>query len=89
LVLQITAGSLASVIAFCFFTWSFKLYTNNEKNKHILFATIGYAIIWEAFGLMGIYGTFDWKDIVAGFISGGITFILKEFMNKKILKEKE
>ena len=73
-----TIGSLASVIAACFFFWSFKNYSNKEKNKQIILFTLVYTIIWEPLGLIGIHGTFDWKDIVAGFISGILTYLLKE-----------
>ena len=58
-----TIGSLASVIGFCFFIWGFKDYSNIEKNKQILIVTLIYAFIWEIFGLLKIYGTFDIKDI--------------------------
>ena len=78
-----TVGSVVSVIGFCFFIWSFKAYSNKEKNKQIILATIIYAFIWEFFGYLNIYGTFDVKDVIAGVISGIMTFILKEFIDYK------
>jgi protein-S-isoprenylcysteine O-methyltransferase Ste14 len=81
-----TIGSIVSVIAFCFLFWTFKDYSNSEKNKHILIAVIVYSIIWEPMGLTGLHGTFDWKDIVATILSGLLTFILKEIINKSYLK---
>jgi hypothetical protein len=79
-----TIGSLVSVIGLCFFIWTFKPYSNNEKNKQIVIAVMIYALIWEPLGLIGIHGTFDWKDIVATIISGYLTFLLKERVNKYI-----
>lgn len=81
-----TIGSLVSVIGICFFFWGIKDFTNKDKNKHILLATFIYAIFWEILGLMGIHGTFDWKDIIAGFLSGLLTFILKNIIEKKGVK---
>lgn len=78
-----TIGSVVSVIGFCFFIWSFKAYSNKEKNKQIILTTIIYAFIWEFFGYLNIYGTFDVKDVIAGVISGIMTFILKEFIDYK------
>ncbi len=78
-----TIGSLVSVIGFCFFIWGFKDYSNIEKNKQILIATLIYAFIWELFGFLKIYGTFDFKDIIAGVISGIITYFLKELIDNK------
>ncbi|UMB60751.1 hypothetical protein MHL31_00725 [Lutibacter sp. A80] len=78
-----TIGSLVSVVGFCFFIWSFKAYSNKEKNRQIILATIIYAFVWELFGYLNIYGTFDFKDIIAGVISGIITFILKELIDSK------
>ena len=77
-----TIGSLVSVVGFCFFAWTFKNYTDNQKNKHIIVATIIYGFVWELFGFIGIYGTFDWKDIVGGIISGVITFLIKELIKR-------
>jgi len=77
-----TIGSLVSVIGFCFLIWSFKNYPDKKKNQHILIAMTIYTVFWESLGLFGIYGTFDWKDIVAGVISGGLTYILKELIEK-------
>ncbi|MFA8433552.1 MAG: hypothetical protein ACEPOZ_03450 [Marinifilaceae bacterium] len=79
-----TIGSLVSVIGICFLFWGTENYSNKEKNKHIFLATIIYSVIWEPLGLLGIHGTFDWKDIIATFISGIITFLLKEIIEKKI-----
>lgn len=33
-------------------------------------------------GFLGIYGTFDWKDSMAVFISEAITFFAKSFIEK-------
>ncbi len=77
-----TIGSLVSVIGFCFFFWSFREYSNKEKNKHIVIATLIYSFGWEFFGFLGIYGTFDKKDIVAALFSGVITFITKEIIER-------
>ena len=79
-----TIGSLASVVAFCCFVWSWKSYSNKEMNFQIVIATITYSIIWEAFGYYGIYGTYDVKDVVAVIISCVITYILKEVIEQKI-----
>jgi hypothetical protein len=84
-----TIGSLVSVIGLCFFYWSFKSYSNNEKNKHIIISVLVYSLIWEPMGLIGIHGTFDWKDIVATIISGILTFLLKEIIDKNWVKEYE
>ena len=80
-----TIGSLVSVIGFCFFIWGFKNYSNIEKNKQILLSTLIYAFIWEFFGFLKIYGTFDYKDIIAGVISGIMTYFLKELIENKSL----
>jgi hypothetical protein len=83
-----TIGSLVSVIGFCFFIWGFKDYSNIEKNKQILIVTLIYAFIWEIFGLLKIYGTFDIKDMIAGVISGIMTYFIKELIeNKSVLKK--
>ncbi|MDQ2180514.1 hypothetical protein [Marinifilum sp. D714] len=82
-----TIGSLVSVIGFCFFVWGFKDYSNKEKNKHILLATIIYSVVWEPLGWLGIHGTFDWKDIIASFISGAIALALKEIVERSISAE--
>ena len=76
-------GSLVSVIAFCTLVWSQKDYTNKEKNQHIILATIIYAVLWELAGYFNIYGTFDIKDVVAGFLSGILTYILKNVIENK------
>lgn len=78
-----TIGSLVSVIGFCFFVWSFKNYSDRDKNKQIILATIIYTVLWESLGILGIHGTFDWKDIAAGIISGAITYGLKSYIEKK------
>jgi len=84
-----TIGSLVSVIGFCFFIWGFKDYSNIEKNKQIIIATFIYAFIWELVGLLKIYGTYDFKDIIAGVISGIITYLLKELIeNKSVIKKR-
>ena len=79
-----TIGSLVAVIGLCFFFWTFKTYPNKEKNKHIIVAVIIYSLIWEPMGLIGLHGTFDCKDIIASFISGFLTFGLKELIDKRI-----
>lgn len=79
-----TIGSLVSVIGFCFFLWSFKSYSDKEKNQCILMGMTIYTVFWESLGLFGIHGTFDWKDIVAGVISGGVTYLLKELIDKRL-----
>ncbi len=78
-----TIGSLVSVIGFCFFIWSFKAYSNKEKNRQIILVTIIYAFVWEFLGYLNIYGTFDIKDVIAAIISGLLTFFLKEFIDCK------
>ena len=83
-----TIGSLVSVIGFCFFIWGFKNYSNVEKNKQILLSTLIYAFIWEFFAFLKIYGTFDYKDIIAGVISGIMTYFLKELIENKSLIKK-
>jgi len=72
-----TIGSLVSVIAFCTIIWGLKDYSDKEKNIQIILATFIYAVFWEFFGYLNIYGTFDKKDIIAGLISGIITFLIK------------
>lgn len=76
-----TIGSLVSVVGFCFLAWSLKNYTDNQKNKQIILTTIIYGFVWEFFGYIEIYGTFDWKDIIGAIISGVFTFIIKEIIN--------
>lgn len=83
-----TIGSLASVIAACFFIWSLKNYTNKEKNQHIVKITLVYTIFWEPLGLLGIHGTFDWKDIIAGLLSGVLTYYLKEQIEQNYILKK-
>ena len=78
-----TLGSLISVICFCFIVWGFKDFSSSEKNKHIILATIGYSIIYEPLGLLGIHGTFDWFDMIAAILSGIIAFIIKEIIERK------
>lgn len=53
-------------------------------NKQIILAILIYSLIWEPLGLIGVHGTFDWKDIVAVFISGGLTYLLKEVIERKM-----
>lgn len=86
-----TIGSLVSVIGICFLFWGVKDYSSKEKNKQIVLATIIYSVVWEPLGILGIHGTFDWKDIVAAFISGILTFLLKEIIerNKTISNKTE
>ena len=78
-----TIGSLFSVIVFCTIVWGLKEYSNKEKNKQIVLATITYAFLWELMGYFHIYGTFDKKDIIAGILSGIITFFVKIIMERK------
>lgn len=75
-------GSFFSVFTFCFITWGLKEYSNKEKNRHILLATLVYAFLWEFVGYLGIYGTFDVKDIFAGIISGVIAYLVKLIIEK-------
>jgi len=82
-----TIGSLVSVVGFCFFIWSTKDYSNSEKNKHLILATILYSLVWEFFGYLKIYGTFDYKDIIAGLISGILTFMIKELIEKRLKRK--
>jgi len=82
-----TIGSLVSVIACCFFFWSFKYFSNRDKNKIILLVSFTYGIVFELLGVFNIHGTPDWKDVVASFVSGSICFIIKEVINKFIVKE--
>jgi len=81
-----TIGSLVCVLGICFLFWGVKSFSNKEKNKHIILATIIYSVIWEPLGLIGLHGTFDWKDIVAVFISGALTYLLKEIIEWKMSK---
>lgn len=83
-----TIGSLASVICSCFIFWTFKTYSNKEKDKQIMLSVATYSIIWEPMGLIGLHGTFDWKDIVAVLISGLITYRIKEFIEKQMPENK-
>lgn len=78
-----TIGSLVCVLAICFVFWGIKEYSQKEKNKQIVAATVLYSVIWESLGLPGIHGTFDWKDIAAVFISGLLTYFLKERIEQK------
>ncbi len=84
-----TIGSLVSVIGFCFFVWSLKNYSDPQKNKQIIIVTFIYSFFWESLGLIGIHGTFDWKDIIAAIISGGITYLIKEKLKKTSQKNSE
>ena len=76
-------GSLASVIGFCFLVWGINEYSDRQKNTHIIMMTITYGIVWEIFGLFGIHGTFDWKDIIAATFSGIFTYYIKEVIKKR------
>ncbi len=73
-------GSFFSVFTFCFVIWGIKDYTKREKNIHILLVTLTYSILWEFFGYIGIYGTFDIKDVFAGIISGVIAYFFKNII---------
>jgi hypothetical protein len=81
-----TIGSLVCVLGICSLFWGVKSYSSRDKNKHIILATIIYSFIWEPLGLIGLHGTFDWKDIIAVFISGISTYFLKEIIERKINK---
>ena len=81
-----TIGSLVSVVGSFFFLAGIKTYTAKEKNKMIVSLTLVYGVVWEILGLLNLHGTFDWKDIVATFISGGITYLLKELLDWKRTK---
>ncbi len=83
-----TIGSLVSVIGFCFFIWSFKNYHDSQKNKEIVIAIIMYGFVWEFFGLLGIHGTFDWKDIIATVVSGLLTYLIKELIKRQFETQK-
>jgi len=76
-------GSLASVIGFCCFVWAFKIFSNKEMNAQIILVTFIFSFLWEFFGYLNIYGTFDWKDVVAGLLSGLVTFFIKQSVEKK------
>lgn len=78
-----TIGSFVAVLGFCFFVWGIKEYSNKEKNKQIIIATLIYSFGWELFGYLGIYVTYDKKDIIAALISGLITFLIKEIIDRK------
>jgi len=78
-----TIGSFVSVIACCFFMWGIKNDSDSQKNKQILIVTIIYGLVWESSGLIGLHGTFDWKDIIAATLSGILTYFIKELVNKQ------
>ena len=71
-------GSLISVVAFCFIMWSMKPYSSKEKNRHILITTFIYSFFWEFLGFINLWGTFDYKDVIAGLVSGFLTFIIEK-----------
>ena len=71
-----TIGSLVAVIAYCCYLWSTKEYSISIKKKHVFYVTITYAFLWEFLGFAGIYGTFDWKDVIASIISGVLSYFL-------------
>ncbi len=70
-------GSLVAVPAFCFLVWGFRPYSNREKNIQILMTTLIYGILWESVGWIGLYGTADWKDVLAANIGGIFTYVVK------------
>lgn len=78
-----TIGSLIAVIGFCFALWGFKEFPNSEMNIQIILVTLAYSVIYEPLGLIGIHGTFDWYDMIAAGISGALTFIIKEIIERK------
>lgn len=81
-------GSFFSVVVFCSFIWSFKDFNSKEKNHQIIVITIIYACVWEFIGWVGIYGTFDIKDMIAGVIGGIITFFIKDIVENRFMKKK-
>jgi hypothetical protein len=83
-----TIGSLISVFSFCFIIWSIKGYSNKEKNWHIITTTFIYAFLWEFLGFFNFWGTFDIKDIIAGILSGILTFVIKYHIEKSFTKQK-
>ncbi len=82
-------GSLFSVIGFCSLVWGIRSYSSMEKNMQIIITTIIYSFFWELLGFLNIHGTFDWKDIWAGITSGLLTYILKELLDKRVIKRTE
>ncbi|MGV8828199.1 MAG: hypothetical protein ACWA6U_07745 [Breznakibacter sp.] len=82
-------GSLFSVIGFCSLVWGIRSYSSQEKNMQIITTTIIYSFFWEFLGFLDLHGTFDWKDIWAGIISGLLTYILKELLDKRAIKGAE
>lgn len=76
-------GSLVSVVAFCCLVWAFKEYPKKAMNQQIMLCTLIYAIGWELLAWLGWHGTFDWKDIIAGLVSGAMTFLIKEKLEKR------
>lgn len=82
-------GSLFSVIGFCSLVWGIRSYSSKEKNIQIIITTITYSFFWELLGFLNIHGTFDWKDIWAGMLSGLLTYILKELLDKRVIKRAE
>lgn len=78
-----TIGSLIAVPGFCFMLWGYREFPNSKMNIHIVLATLVYSIIWEPLGLIGVIGTFDWYDMIAAGISGVLTFIVKEIIERK------
>lgn len=76
-----TIGSLISVLGYCSLIWSFKMYSKKQKNLQIILTTVVYGIIWEFLGYLELYGTFDWKDVIATFFSGALTFFIKELID--------
>lgn len=55
----------------------------------ITITTIIYSFFWELLGFLDLHGTFDWKDIWAGIISGLLTYILKELLDKRVIEGME
>ncbi len=82
-------GSIFSVIAFCSLVWGIKNYSSREKNIHIILATIIYGFLWELLSILNLLGTFDWKDIFAAIVSGLLTYVIKQQLDNRVIKDSE
>ncbi|MFW5760931.1 MAG: hypothetical protein ACOCXH_08140 [Cyclobacteriaceae bacterium] len=71
------------LLAFVHFFGVLMILMTIRKNYHIIWTVVIYSAIWEPLGLLGIHGTFDWKDILAVIISGLVTLTLKNFIESK------
>ena len=45
--------------------------------------TLIYGIFWESVGWIGLYGTADWKDVLAANIGGIFTYVVKMGVERK------